>query len=204
MIFTPRLRALPGQTMVEFSLAVSIFLLACLGIFDGTRAVFQAHNLSRASEQMATDLVTQFSFAGTSGITATELLTSTSVLNPATPLQDGVKVGSGAFTSAWIGTESLYSVPVGCAGAACTGEEMDNGADTPYPGSPHTPSIYVCGVPNLESPNYLQVTLRGQFTPVSSYFLGGKTIYTTESATVLTPLGEEAGSTITGSSSCLP
>jgi hypothetical protein len=198
------MRVLRGQAIVEFSLAIGIFLLVSIGILDGARAVFQVHSLSRASEQLATDLAMQFSLGGTNAITAGALITPMSTPNPVTPLQDSTNGSSGAFTPAWTGAETRYPVPLGCTGGGCSGEEMDNGADNPYPTSPGTPSIYVCGVPNLESPNYIQVTLRGQLTPVASYVVGGKTIYTTGSATVLTPLGEESGSTITGSSPCLP
>jgi hypothetical protein len=69
-----------------------------------------------------------------------------------------------------------------------------------------TPSIYICGVPDLNQPQYIQVTLTGQFTPVTGYFIGGRTMTLQETATVQTVTGDAATSSdsLAGTSVCAP
>ena len=197
-------RAEQGQSTVEFSIAIVVLLSITLGIMDAARAVFQAHNLSRAAEVMATDLKSWYELNAQSNIYPTALTSAIFVDTSATPLSDSAGVSSGSFNPVWNASRYTIKEVDGFGGALF--QYMSNSSDNPIPARPGLPSIYVCGVPNLTTPSYIQVTLTGQFTPVSSYFIGGRTITINETATVETTAGEAASNSgsLAGSSVCTP
>src|SRR5690242_6989906 len=53
--------AQPGQTTVDFTIAVVAFLTLLLGVVDVSRAVYTKHGLSRAAEYVAHKIALQYS-----------------------------------------------------------------------------------------------------------------------------------------------
>jgi Flp pilus assembly protein TadG len=200
--------------MVEFVIVVPIFLALTLGVIDAARAVFVAHNLSRSAETLATDLKLQFELNAESNMSPASLTSPiyASDYGTKTPLSDAVTVGSGSFTPTW--NANSYAVQNG---SSSSFQYMSNSSDHPLSRSPSTPSIYVCGVPDFNSANstttppdpglsYIQVTLTSQFTPITSFLLGGRTITISESASVQTTEGDASTNTSSqaGASVCSP
>ena len=166
---SPRTGDRPGQAMVEMALAFGVFVLLVFGLIDAARAIYTVQGLTRAAEAIAhqTDLVVN---ATSSGIT-TQTLTAPTVSGLTPPFSFGRTASPIAFDPTpptTVTNQPGY-------------QELSNGA------------VYVCGAPNLATPWVIQVTVVNRFTPVTSYFIGGRQITLSRSATVLTYLGEAAG-----------
>lgn len=160
--------------MVELSLAFAAFTLLVFGLIDAGRAIYTVQDLTRAAEAIAhqTDLVVNATYTGptSNGITSQSLTTDMGVgLTP--PFTFGHAASS-------LGIDATAPLNV-----------------TSQPGYQeiYNSQIYVCGAPNLATPWVIKVTVRYPFTPVTSYFIGGRQLTLSRSATVLTVLGEFSG-----------
>jgi Flp pilus assembly protein TadG len=163
-----------GQATVELALAFAVFALLVFGLIDAARAIYTLQGLTRAAEAVAhqTDLVVNATYTGpgSNGITTQSLTTDMGVgLTP--PFTFGRTASPIAF-----GTTAPTTVSRGPGY-----QELSNS------------NVYVCGAPSLAIPWVIKVTVKTTFTPVTSYFIGGKQLALSRSATVLTAQGEFSG-----------
>jgi Flp pilus assembly protein TadG len=162
--------------MVEFSLAIFVFILGVVGLIDVGRAIYDEHGLTRAAESIAHSLVLQYAtvtnFPGSQSA-LTDTLTTT-IQQAHAQSDTGLNATTLSLVSPGGGTAyQLFSNSAGSGGAA----------------------VSVCLSPNYAAPNVIKVTVVGAFTPAISAFVGGRTINLSESASALTFLGQQGSGT---------
>lgn len=163
----------PGQAMVEFVLCFLIFILFVFGIIDISRLIFDEHGLTRATEAIAHTLAADYQAA-----------------TPAQPFQpyDECKVDLRCQSIIDAITQAHADSDLGLDSALLAALPAD-------PVHPQTQTISnstikVCASPNFTSPNVIKVTINAGFDSVLGKLVGGQRIHMSQTATVITYIGE--------------
>lgn len=165
--------------MVEFSLAILIFLLGVIGVIDVARALFDEHGLTRAAESISHTLtidyatVPNFPSSQAALVSASSTAVQSAHAQSDTGLNNGTLVGT-QYTGYYLLTNS-------------TGAQGNGSVSICFASSRTTPSYL--------APDVIKVTVVGAFTPALGAFVGGKTINLSQSSTALTFLGEAESGT---------
>jgi len=168
--------------MVEFALAITVFLALLFGGIDVARAMFFTHNLNRSAEVVDRELVDNYSSSSPSSfISLTVPVSGTQIL------ADAQHQGDGTVRTQALVQASTCTVQTAGTGYTCT--QWSNATSNGNPG------VYVCSVLDSGSRvNMVQVTIKDRFSPVTGMFIGGKTIMLSSSESALTADGEASGS----------
>lgn len=184
-------RARPGQAMVEFALSIIGFLALVFGLIDTSRAIFAYHGLSQASATLVRDLAI-------ANVTRGVSLESGAPAWPAgvpALLDTAAKASGTGFSTyapvhatqlcAWYGFTAYdyqfqqgdgtsYEFQSNDPGVACGPVSATQPCQTTAGTQPS--SVTLCGAPTLAKPVELHIRLRLAFVPVTSYFIGGRTL----------------------------
>jgi Flp pilus assembly protein TadG len=159
--------------MVEFSLAIFVFILAVVGTIDIARAIFDEHGLTRAAESLAHTMVLDYATVQNFPGSQSALTDAASTAIQQAHAQSDTGLNSATLSLGGGSGYQLLSNSGGSGGAA----------------------VSICFSPSYAAPNVIKVTVVGAFTPVISAFVGGHTVNLSESASALTFLGQQGNGT---------